>query len=165
MCDNCNKEKLKYIFYDSNNSSFFDEKGQIINNINNYTNEFKFANKKRNPNTNFELTKEQNAEIKKILRKVYKKSPIINFKYYHSDLISLKIIRDYALFGITEFDFVDRYSKKYRETLMLYLDTNNKCKVIKLTKDGKAEALSEFFNSLFFLQKTYDYYKILNIKM
>ena len=165
MCDNCNKEKLKYIFYDSNNSSFFDEKGQIINNINNYTNEFMFANKKRNPYKNFELTKEQNAEIKKILRKVYKKSPMINFKYYHSDLISLKIIRDYALFGITEFDFVDRYKKKFRETLMLYLDSNKKCKCIKITKNGKTEALSELFNSLFFLQKTYDYYKILNIEM
>ncbi len=133
--------------------------------VNNYTNEFKFAKKKRNPNKNFELTKEQNAEIKKILRKVYKKSPMINFKYYHSDLIDLKIIRDYGLFGITEFDFVDRYSKKFRETLMLYLDSNNKCNVIKLTKDGKAETLSEFFNSLFFLQRAYDYYKILNIKM
>ena len=162
MCSNCTKEKIKYIFYDLNTLSFFDEKKHIINNnIKKYANEFSFTKNKRNPYINFELTEEQEDEIKKILRETYK-NPMINFKYLRSDnILDVKSVRDYALFGITEFNFVDFNSNKYKETLMLYFDNKNICKCIKLAKDGKTETLSKLFDTLFLLQHTFDYYKIL----
>ncbi len=35
MCNNCMKEKIKYIFYDMNKLLFFDDKENFINNMKN----------------------------------------------------------------------------------------------------------------------------------
>ena len=83
MCHNCDKEKIKYIFYDADISSFYDKNSYDVN-IKKDFNEINLNNKPKIEISKFKLTKEQKEEIKKIFGYIYKQKIEL---YYYGNMI------------------------------------------------------------------------------
>lgn len=158
MCIHCDNENIRYIFYNINDSSYYDYNNKKIYDIKNYMNKFNYINKKRFPNINFELNDNQKKEIKCILKKVYKDS-IIDFKFFDRDFLCIKDIGKYNLFCITECSFLAQ-NKRISKTFMYYRGQNS-FKCVILNKNGTSQIASEYFGALFPFQAKFDYYKIL----
>ena len=156
MCNNCDKEKIRYIFYDADISSFYDKNSYTVN-IKKDFNEINLNNKPKIETSKFKLTKEQKAEIKKIFGYMYKQK--IELYYYGTYELCLEKMKRRNLICITQYAFTDQNKKVYPEIVMYYFH-NNQYYCILLHKDGRSEELSGTLNTFFLFQSEFDYYKI-----
>ena len=157
MCKNCDKENIRYIFYDADISSFYDKNSHNVN----IRRDFNVMNLKNEPKieiSKFKLTKQQKEEIKKTFRGIYGKSIKIN--YFGTYNLDLKKIEKKKLFCITQYAFIDT-NKKVVPKIVMYYFNNNKYYCLLLHKNGGSEHLDGILNTFFLFQSEFDYYKIL----
>ena len=156
MCRNCDNENIKYIFYDTDISCFYDKNSFNVN-ITRDCNLINFNNKPKNEVSKFKLTKEQKEEIKKIIGKIYKKQ--IKIYYFGTKDLDTKKINNKNFFSITQYPFLDKNKKVCPEIVMYYFN-NKKYNCFLLNKNGSSKALDGILNSFFLFQSEFDYYKI-----
>ena len=98
MCQNCDKENVKYIFYDADISSFFDKNSYNVN-IRRDFNVINLNNKPKIDVSKFKLTEKQKQEIKRIFGAIYKQQ--INIKYFGTKGLDLNKMQNKSLICIT----------------------------------------------------------------
>ena len=157
MCQNCDEENIKYIFYDSDNSSFYDKNSYNVN-IRRDFNVFNLNNKPKIEVSKFKLTKNQKEEIKRIFGKIYKQQIEIN--YFGTNDLNIMRMKKKNFFCITQYAFKDQNNKVCPEIVMYFYNNNNyNCHL--LYKNGGSKKLDGILNTFFLFQSEFDYYKII----
>ena len=155
MCDNLNKEKIKYIFYGINNSCYYSDLNKRIFNIRNNMNEFIFNNSEINKYGIYQLNKKQKLEIINILKKIYKVEKV-SFSIFNSSFLNLDDLKEYGLFCIAESKTINGLKT------CMYYHIDDKFNSLILKEDGSSEKNEDYFIPSIMFNKTFDYYKIIN---
>ena len=152
MCENCDFQKIKYIFFDKNTLGFYNKERKEIETKTDL-NEFIVKEK---TGKYFELNWKQKNTVKNILSKVYNVKNI-KFSYYDSDEQTLTNMRKKQLFAITEYSINNNIS----DTMMLYhTNIRKEFNCVILNKDGTFQVLNQNNILSFLIQEKFDYYKI-----
>ena len=154
MCENLDKNNIKYIFYDKNTHLYYNHNGNLINKITQDMNEFKFIDDKKIENGKYKLNERQIEEINKILKNMYKTEEV-SFNIFHTDFLNMNNLIQFNIFCIKEF----KCFNNKKETFMIFME-NGKFKIIILHKDGNSTNYDSSFPISFFSDE-YDYYKII----
>ena len=154
MCKSLDSQKIKYIFYDINTLSYFDNAKKKINNIENSINKFRVSEEVEDVQVaQYPLNIFQKDKIKNILESIYigKK---ISYRLFNIGFLSITDLKNKALFCITKFN-----GKKGSEIYIFYF--NNENLEIKLLKDDGSTSNDEsIFNTMIF-KNMVDFYKII----
>ena len=151
MCQNCDKENIKYIFYDSDISSFFDKNSHNIN-IRRDFNVLNLNNKPKIEVSKFKLTKNEKEEIKRIFGAIYKQK--IELNYFGTNDLNLTRMKKKNFFCITQYAFEDQNNKVCPEIVMYFFNNNN-YNCLLLYKNGGSKILDGILNTFFLFQSEF----------
>ena len=113
MCKSLDSQKIKYIFYDINTLSYFDNAKKKINNIENSINKFRVSEEVEDVQVaQYPLNIFQKDKIKNILESIYigKK---ISYRLFNIGFLSITDLKNKALFCITKFNGKKRFRNLY----------------------------------------------------
>ena len=154
MCKNLDINNIKYIFYNKSNHMYFNQNNNILNNITQEMNEFKFINNNKIEDGQYKLNESQIKEIKKILKNLYN-SEDVSFQLFGINALNIQNMINFNLFCIVE---IKDFSNK-NETFM-FIQGEGEFKSIRLNKNG-GSTLKDI-SALSIFNKTFDYYKIVH---